>query len=244
MLPIETIITQINVHHHNAMKQADAAVDSARAAGKLLLEVKTTIPHGEWTNWLKTHLTVSDRQAQRYMAEAQGKAVSIRKLTSKTDTVSDLKDPNRSMGIWKGDKWQPGAGCMYQFKEGDATYWIHPSTAGGLWFHVCKLYRGARMSTDGFVREWTIFGKVTDPDLTSQFYVGTTRPLGWIGVQGVLKSFGLKNIEQSLSLGKKTKHGFERPFGEPSSDDWYWGNDGGWDDRIAYVDYLLKENAT
>jgi len=91
MLPIETIITQINMHHQNATKQATDAVESAIAAGQLLLKVKATVPHGEWTNWLKEHVTVSDRQAQRYMAAAQGKAVSLRMLAGKTDTVSDLK---------------------------------------------------------------------------------------------------------------------------------------------------------
>ena len=88
MLPIETIITQINKHHSNAMKQAKDAVESAKAAGELLLQVKATQPHGAWTSWLKAHLNVSDRQAQRYMSIAKGKPVPLRKLAGKTDTVS------------------------------------------------------------------------------------------------------------------------------------------------------------
>jgi hypothetical protein len=92
MLPIETIITQINTHHQKAMKQAKDAVGSAKAAGQLLLQVKDTIPYGEWTNWIKANLTVSDRQAQQYIAVAQGKAVPLRKLASKTDTVSDFEN--------------------------------------------------------------------------------------------------------------------------------------------------------
>ncbi len=74
------------------MNQAKDAVQSAKAAGELLLEVKAAIPYGEWTNWLKANLTVSDRQAQRYIAVAQGKAVPLRKLAGKTDTVSDLEN--------------------------------------------------------------------------------------------------------------------------------------------------------
>lgn len=244
MLPIETIISQINTHNEIAITKASEAIENAKAAGKLLLEVKATLPHGTFTKWIHGHLNVSDRQAQRYMAAAQGKTVPLRDLASKTDTVSVLTESNQSSGIWKEGKWRPQAGCMYLFEEGEATYWVMPSTEGGLWFHVCKHYRGDRMPTEGFIREWTIFSKVTDPDFTSQFYVGTTRPLGWIGVENVLKSYGLKDLKQSLSLGKKTKYGFERPFGEPSSDDWYWGNNGEWDDRIAYVDSLLKENGT
>jgi hypothetical protein len=242
MLPIETIITQINSHHQNAMAQANSAIDSAKAAGELLLKAKAALPHGTFTKWLHDHLNVSERQAQRYMAAAQGKAVPLLGLAGKTDTVSDLKKSKRSTGVWKNEKWRPEAGCFYLFREGDATYWVHPSTKAGLWLHVCKHYSGARMSTDGFIREWNIFGKVTDQDLTSQFYVGTTRPLGYIGVEGVLKSYGLTNLRESLSCGIKTDDGFERPFGEPSSNNWYWGNNGEWDDREAHVDSLLKAN--
>ena len=69
-------------------------------------------------------------------------------------------------------------------------------------------------------------------------HVKTT--LGWIGVDKVLKSYGLKDIKKSLINGTKSNHGFDRPIGEPSNDLWYWGNDV-WDDRVAYVDSLLKQ---
>ena len=91
MLPIKTIITQINSHHQLAVKQANDAVANAKAAGQLLLQVKASMPHGQWSSWLKENVAVSERQSQRYMAVAQGKSVSVRKLMGKTDTVSDLK---------------------------------------------------------------------------------------------------------------------------------------------------------
>ena len=96
------------------------------------------------------------------------------------------------------------------------------------------------MSTDGFARHHTIFSVVNDSDLTSKFYVGTTTPLGWIGVGDVLKSYGLKDIEKSLVKGKRAKYSYERPFGEQSPENWYWGNNGEWDDREAYVDSILE----
>jgi hypothetical protein len=232
MLPTQSIIDQINTHHTNAMKQAKEAVQSAKAAGELLLQVKATLPHGTWTDWLKSHLNVSDRQAQRYMAVALGKAVPVRKLAGKSDTVSVLPRP-KNIGIWKGDRWEPEAGCFYLFKEDEANYWVHPFEAGSNWFHVCKHYNGTRMNTEGFERRYTIFSKISDPDLTCQYYVGTTTPLGWIGVDEVLKSYGLRDIRNSLNIGKSTNHGFDRPFGEPSSDNWYWGENGEWDDRKA-----------
>jgi hypothetical protein len=239
MLSKKTIIDQINVHHKNAMKQAKDAVESAKAAGELLLQVKATLPHGTWTDWLKTHVDVSDRQAQRYMAVAQGKSVPLRKLAGKSDTVSVLPRP-KNFGKWKGDRWEPEPGCMYLFKENDANYWVHPCSDGSYWFHVCKLYNGSRMNTDGFYRCYTIFGTVDDPNLTSRYYVGTNSPLGWLGVGEVLKSYGLRDIEKSLSFGKKIHGGLERPFGEPQSQNWYWGEDGEWDDREAYFESLIK----
>jgi len=115
-----------------------------------------------------------------------------------------------------------------------------PCTEGGKWFHVSKLYDGPKMSTEGFYRHYTIFSVVDDQDLTSKFYVGTTTPLGLVGIGDVLKSYGLKDIDKSLVKGKPAKHSYERPFGEQSPENWYWGNNGDWDDREAYADLMLK----
>ena len=92
MLPTQSIIDQINTHHSNAMKQATGAVESAKAAGELLLQVKASLLHGTWTGWLKDNSNVSERQAQRYMAVAKGKKVNILEVAVKTDTMSDLAE--------------------------------------------------------------------------------------------------------------------------------------------------------
>jgi hypothetical protein len=52
--------------------------------------------------------------------------------------------------------------------------------------------------------------------------------------------YGLKDIEKSLIKGTPAKHSYERPFGEQSPENWYWGNNGDWDDREAYADLMLK----
>ena len=174
------------------------------------------------------------------MAAAKGKIVPLLLSVDKTDTVSVLQTTAQSKGIWKNERWEPEPGCIYLFKEDGGTYWVLPSTLDDRWFHVCKHYHGPRMSTDGFYRHNTIFSVVDDPDLTSKFYVGTTTPLGWVGVGDVLKSFGLKDIEKSLVKGKPAKHRYERPFGEQSPKNWYWGNNGDWDDREAYADSMHK----
>ena len=240
MLPSQTIIDQINTQHTKAMTLAEDAIKSAIAVGEYLIEVKATLPHGTLGKWLESNTAISLRQAQRYMARARGKPTPPRKLTGKNDTVSHLKNQARSKGIWKNGKWEPERGCIYLFKEDGGTYWVLPSSVEGMWFHVCKHYDGPRMSTDGFTRHHTIFSTVNDPDLTSKFYVGTTTPLGWIGVGDVLKSYGQIDIEKSLVQGKPIDKSYERPFGEPSPENWYWGNNGEWDDREAYADLMLK----
>jgi hypothetical protein len=96
---LTNIADDINRHHQIAIAKADEAVEHALAAGKLLLEVKTSLPHGKFGAWLQASVDVSSRQAQRYMAVAKGKPIPIRAISSKYDTVSYLSD--------ESDKWTP-----------------------------------------------------------------------------------------------------------------------------------------
>ena len=56
-----------NDYAADAERQLRSAVDSARAAGDLLLQIRKQIGHGNWTEWLKQHWNHSDRVAQKYM---------------------------------------------------------------------------------------------------------------------------------------------------------------------------------
>jgi len=221
MYQLQNIISQINTHHENATLHANSAIESARAAGELLLHVKSVLPHGEFTLWVEQNLNIGLRQVQRYLREARQQLYPKPKLPAKSDMMSHL---TKSKGIWQKGKWQPEPGYQYLFNEGGAVYWVLPSTNSSNWFHVCKHYHGEKMSTEGFFEHYTIFATVHDPDLTSKFYVGTRNPLGWIGVEGVLRSYGLKDIETSLISGLAVEGGYERPFGEPEPEHWYWGN--------------------
>lgn len=107
----------------------------------------------------------------------------------------------------------------------DLTWmWGSPSTNGA--FHVCKHYSGERMSTSGFYWRYTVFGVISDPDFTSSFYVGTRNPIhSPHGVEGVLKSYGLIDLNNSFVFGTEACDGYARPFGEPDAEDWYWDAD-------------------
>ena len=55
----------------DAERQLRSAVESARAAGDLLLQIRKQIGHGGWTEWLQQHWDRSDRVAQKYMQLAE-----------------------------------------------------------------------------------------------------------------------------------------------------------------------------
>ena len=212
-------INEINRLDQLARTTASEAVELARQAGILLLKVKDELPHGEFTKWLKANVTVSQRQAQRYMAVAQGKPISIRALTVKNDTVSLLDSQKKT----SQGKWIPEDGFMYLFKDAEgSTYWVTPSIepAGG--FHVCKHYNGERLSSKDFFLRYTVLSEVHDEDFTSQYYIGTRRPVSVkYGVDSVLHSYGLDDIKNSLLTERKCES-FDRPVGEPDPQYWYW----------------------
>ena len=85
-----TLAQKINVAHRHAISHADKAIEYARQAGELLLSVKNDLPHGDFIPWVECNVDVTPRQAQRYMAAAQGRPTPVRKLTSKTTQVSHL----------------------------------------------------------------------------------------------------------------------------------------------------------
>ena len=88
---LTSLANEINPHHELACLRAGEAVSHATQAGKLLLSVKATLPHGEFGGWMEKSLKVTPRQAQRYMAAAQGKPVPIRAIAPNTTHVSYFK---------------------------------------------------------------------------------------------------------------------------------------------------------
>ena len=84
------IADEINREHSLAMSHADIAIDHAKCAGGLLLQVKNSLPHGDFLPWIAANITVSERQAQRYIRAALGKPMPVRALAN-TTPVSDLE---------------------------------------------------------------------------------------------------------------------------------------------------------
>ena len=68
-LPI--LAAEINTAHRAAFEFADKALGNAAECGRLLIEAKVLLPHGEWLPWLEANTEVVPRQSQKYMRLAE-----------------------------------------------------------------------------------------------------------------------------------------------------------------------------
>ncbi|MFN7121894.1 MAG: DUF3102 domain-containing protein [Hydrogenophaga sp.] len=135
------IAADINRFHELACLRAEEAIDHARQAGLLLLEVKAALNHGEWLPWLEQNISVSARQVQRYIQVAQGRALPIRSLV-KNDKVSHLEvdaprlfacDPETA-------EFVPEANHCYAVAMPDTTVFaVEPSLKHPGYFFVSKM---------------------------------------------------------------------------------------------------------
>ncbi|MBT6494847.1 MAG: DUF3102 domain-containing protein [Planctomycetaceae bacterium] len=71
---LSTLAKQINeqceaarVQFESARESVTSATFAALQAGALLIDAKSLVPHGEWLPWLKKNVSVSHRQAQKWM---------------------------------------------------------------------------------------------------------------------------------------------------------------------------------
>lgn len=82
----KTAAAEINAEHLAATGKAREAIEHARRAGEMLLDVKAGLGHGAFLPWLAANITFSDRTAQRYMVLAENWPA----IAAKSDTLSDL----------------------------------------------------------------------------------------------------------------------------------------------------------
>ncbi len=216
MREIEDCAQKINEHHEQAHSKACEAMEHAKAAGHLLLQVKASIPHGEFTNWILANLKVSPRQAQRYMDIVRGKQVTVRQLAAKTDTMSVLETPSDQGSVIDG-RWVPNMGFHYCYATDDAAYWVVPSSKDD-GYHVSKLYQQERdPSVDP-----SIYADPDDPYDERDWdgislYDGTSRPVPGKLIHEYFRIiFGIPDATSIVWLSFPGV-GLERPFGEPAS---------------------------
>lgn len=79
---LPTLAADIKAAHLEAQRSAQAMAERALEAGRLLIEAKEAVRHGEWSPWLKEHVDLPERTARRYMQLARSGV--------KSATVADL----------------------------------------------------------------------------------------------------------------------------------------------------------
>ena len=210
---LTTWAADINAAHADAVKHATSAIGYAKQAGELLLKVKQKLPHGAFGAWLEANVSVSARQAQRYIAVAEGKPVPIRSLSSKYDTVSHLTEGAEPQIPEVLRKWlsepvfSPTVGYWYCTQTEDAAWWVVPSLEHPDHFHISKFHQDATAKPDPAQPDWD----------GQSLFDGTKRPIpAWL-VEFHLQGFGM-NDPISQEWSSKKKEGLSRPFGEPEAE--------------------------
>jgi hypothetical protein len=189
---------EINAHHAAATKRAGEAIHHAREAGRLLLQIKADLPHGQFIAYSREYLKVSARQAQRYMAAFQGKPLPLKTLASKSDTMSHLpvptpaEPPEHLAGEFKPD-WQPTPGHWHVATTDVHAVWVVSDARDPGLFHVSRLYEEGGES----------------------LYDGTRRPIeAWLLADYLRIQYAIEDA-WLLPWKSRQKPGLSRPFGEP-----------------------------
>jgi hypothetical protein len=65
------LVEQIEREHEAVLGAARASLEHAAACGRLLLEAKSSVPHGGWLPWIEANLSFGIRQAQKYIRLAE-----------------------------------------------------------------------------------------------------------------------------------------------------------------------------
>ncbi len=66
------IAREINQYHEDGKRHLHSAIVSFKEAGDRLIQVKASLPHGEWGDWLAEHCPdISERTARNYMRLAE-----------------------------------------------------------------------------------------------------------------------------------------------------------------------------
>ncbi len=83
---LDDLARRINEAHTVALGSARTAIEHAIECGRLLIEAKDQVEHGEWRKWVETNTTVSHRTAQLWMRYAENSEI----LLTNTQSIALL----------------------------------------------------------------------------------------------------------------------------------------------------------
>ena len=174
-----TAAAEINRWHDLAEKHAGQAVEHARRAGALLMQVKAELKHGEFIPWMEKNIRVTPRQAQRYIAAA--KPVPIRAIKNDKASHLEVDAPRLFAGEPPAPQFVPEPGmCHAHVADDETVYLVEPSSLHPGFFFV------SRLNND------------------SESYDYTRRPIGAEWVEDSLQYYGLGDPAAANWRVKKT----------------------------------------
>ena len=118
------LAARINDAHHLAMRHAGEAVAQAIACGKMLVEAKAKVPHGQWLPWLRQNVTFGERSAQGYMRLANREPDVAHENVR--DALRGLATPRRYRReslFAECDLWNTHAQTLIAGRPGDVGDW-------------------------------------------------------------------------------------------------------------------------
>lgn len=141
------LAADINRHHELADSKAHEAIEHAVEAGKLLLEAKAAVPHGEWIGWLQSNVWVTPRRCQQYIRAALGKTTPVKAIfgsepKANTKPISYLEVDAPRNFAWEppAPAFVPDAALCYGHVLADGTaYLVEPSSRHPGFFFVSRL---------------------------------------------------------------------------------------------------------
>lgn len=112
------LAARINAAHEEVKMALRRGAERAIEAGRLLLQAKTTVGHGNWLEWIGSNCRFSERTAQVYMRLAQ----EIPSLELKAQRITDLtiNDAIRLLEPLKGPN-DPIIGLSPVLRKGNKT---------------------------------------------------------------------------------------------------------------------------
>ena len=208
MNEITNKVNEINALHKLAMHSAQEAVTYANKIGKLLLDAKVEIPHGQFLKWIENNLLISPRQAQRYILSASGKDLKLSDFGTKNDKMSHLhlsQPDDRVMN----PAWIPSAGYWFKCIDQNQLYVIAPDRICSGDFHITKFQ----------LNEGSTLDKL-EIDCDKEMH-WTRQPVMASKVELMLHIFGL-NYPEERNWKVLKREGIDSPVGiaseYPSSD--------------------------
>ncbi len=84
------LAARIRAEHKATVDALRSAVVHGMAAGDLLIEAKTQVPHGQWGKWFEENCAMSSRSGQLYMQLAKHRNIIEKEQAKSAMGVADL----------------------------------------------------------------------------------------------------------------------------------------------------------